>query len=194
MTACLIITALALACNPPVETDEEAPLPKSTGLAQPEQPAQPANLRRDTASLPVKVTPGEQLPTFTFLTMDEKERSIEEFIGKPLMVNFWGVNCPPCRAEFPEFVEFYKKNKAEGLEIVTLNVDSSLDKQRDFLKQQEMPWVLGTDQDGKLFRKWGYRGIPTTIFVDSGGVVIDVQIGGMSRAQLDSMKSRLFQE
>jgi thiol-disulfide isomerase/thioredoxin len=210
--AVLLIALLSLGCNPPVDTEDETSLPATTGLtpddqsaevtpdeAPPdeEQPqeradaAEPAG--RDTAALPAKVEVGEQLPTFSFPTIDEKQHSIEEFIGKPLIINFWGINCPPCREEFPEFVKFYEKYKRKGLEIITLNVDSSLSEQRAFLQHQEMPWILGTD-DSELFQKWNYRFIPTSIFVNPAGTVVDVHTGGMDLVQLEEKKGEFFGE
>ena len=209
--AVFVIVAFALACNPQTDTEDETPLPSATGLAADVQPAevtpaeapveegaqQPtegeAPAGRDTSSLPTKIEVGKQLPTFSFPTIDEKRHSIEEFIGKPLIINFWGINCPPCREEFPEFVKFYKKYKGKGLEIITLNVDSSLDQQRKFLEHQEMPWVVGSD-DSELFRKWNYRFIPTSIVVDPTGTIVDEHVGGMALDDLENLRPSLFGE
>ena len=165
----------------------------AAALMPDDQAAGEALAGRDISSLPTKIEVGKQLPTFSFPTIDEKEHSIEEFIGKPLIINFWGINCPPCREEFPEFVKFYKKYKVEGLEIITLNVDSSLDEQRKFLEHQEMPWVVGSD-DSEMFRKWNYRFIPTSILVDPNGTIVDEHVGGMSLDDLENLRPNLFGE
>ena len=209
--AVFTMAACTLACNPPADTEDETPLPAATGLAADDQAAEVTPVEvpveegteqsadedetagRDISNLPTKIEVGNQLPTFSFATIDEKEHSIEEFIGKPLIINFWGINCPPCRVEIPELVKFYKKYKKRGVEIITLNVDSSLDKQRKFLEHQEMPWVLGYDQ-AQLFRKWNYRFIPTSILVDPSGTVVDEHIGRMDLAVLEEKKGDLFGE
>jgi thiol-disulfide isomerase/thioredoxin len=209
--AVFTMAAFMLACNPPVDTEDETPLPSATGLAADDKAAEvtPAEVPseegaqqspdeeepagRDTSNLPTKIEVGNQLPTFFFTTIDEKEHSIEEYIGKPLIINFWGINCPPCRKEFPEFVKFYKKYRGEGLDIITLNVDSSLDEQRKFLEHQEMPWVVGSD-DTEMFRKWNYRFIPTSILVDPSGTIVDEHVGGMSLNVLENLRPSLFGE
>jgi|GEM_PF-3013077 len=211
LVAVFVMAALALACNPPADTEDETPLPSATGLADDVQPGEvtpaeapdeegaehPADgdapAGRDISSLPTKIEVGKQLPTFSFPTIDEKEHSIEEFIGKPLIINFWGINCPPCREEFPEFVKFYKKYKGDGLEIVTLNVDSSLDQQRKFLEHQEMPWITGSD-DSELFRKWNYRFIPTSILVNPTGTIVHEHVGGMTLDDLENLRPSIFGE
>jgi thiol-disulfide isomerase/thioredoxin len=216
----VVIALLLLGCNKPQPEEEDNTLPQSTGLGQ-QTPAQPGTVAatpgtdaatpasgqgplalaagtsagqpRDKASLPTDIKAGQQLPTFSITTLDGTTRSIEDFIGKPLMVNFWGIDCPPCKAELPEIVKYYNKYNPQGLEIVSLNVDSTPEEQLEFMKTQPMPWITASDKEG-LFKKWGYRGIPTTIFVDAKGVVLEVHLGGMNMDYLEGMKAKLFGE
>lgn len=214
LIACIMLLALTLGCNQPAQEGDDNPLPTSTGLGQPTEPATPATpdgtiaapagegpvapgaegapaTKRDTASLPTDVKQGAQLPTFSFPLLAGGEGNIEDYIGKPIMLNFWGIDCPPCIAELPEFVKYYERHKAEGLEIISLNVDSTPEEQKEFMKTQPMPWVAGYDREG-LFKKWGYRGIPTTIFVDPTGTVIEIKLGAMTESDLEAIKPRLF--
>ncbi len=220
---CIMLLALSLGCNKAEPVEDDNPLPTSTGLGQPATPAEHGTVpatpdgngtippagsespiapeqgasstpqKRDTTNLPTGVKQGAQLPTFTFPLLAGGEGNIEDYIGKPLMLNFWGIDCPPCKEELPEFVKYYDKYKGEGLEIVSLNIDSTPEEQKAFLKTQPMPWVTGYDKDG-LFKKWGYRGIPTTIFVDPTGTVIEIHLGGMTLNDLEAIKPRLFGE
>lgn len=216
----IMLIVLAIGCNKPVPEEEDNPLPTSTGLGEPTTPVEPgtvpaapdgtetapggegpvapgadsaSTMKRDTANLPADVKQGAQLPTFTFPLLAGGEGNIEDYIGKPLMLNFWGIDCPPCKEELPEFVKYYDKYKGEGLEIVSLNIDSTPEEQTEFLKTQPMPWVTGYDKAG-LFKKWGYRGIPTTIFVDPKGVVIEIHLGGMTLEDMEALKPKLFGE
>lgn len=43
--------------------------------------------------------------------------------GKVVYVDFWHMNCPPCKAAMPHLVEMYAKHQKEGLEVVTVNVN-----------------------------------------------------------------------
>ncbi len=159
-------------------TGETAPPPNGE-----EEPAPP----RDPASLPKMPTPGKPLPTFEFSTLDGQTHSIEEFIGRPLLINMWKINCPPCKAELPEFVRFYAEYKDQGLEIITLNVEDSAGEVKQFMQaEQEMPWVAGYDA-GMLARAWRVRGVPTSYFVSPDGVVVDVKLGAASREYLDRL-------
>ncbi|MCH8165217.1 MAG: TlpA family protein disulfide reductase [Planctomycetes bacterium] len=37
--------------------------------------------------------------------------------GKPIVLNFWGGSCPPCRAEMPGFQRVYERNRDDFLMI-----------------------------------------------------------------------------
>lgn len=195
---------LLAACNPPPDdsssttqavrpaasTAPDAPQ-GSSPTVEPPKPAEAggeaARPQRDTASLPKVPAAGEPLPTFKFTTLDGKTHSIEEFVGRPLLVNMWMINCPPCKMELPEFVKFYGEHKEKGLEIITLNVQDSAQALQEFMeKTQEMPWVTGFNA-GTLARSWGVRGVPTSYFVNSDGAVVEIKLGAASREYLDGL-------
>jgi thiol-disulfide isomerase/thioredoxin len=213
--ACCFVAAIFIACPKTPPAEDEGALPTSTGIGD-KAPAEPGTVqtpiapageqgplapgaetptaqKRDTATLPTDTVVGKQLPTFEVTLLDGSKRSIEDFIGKPLMVNFWGINCPPCKAELPELVKFYDKYKPQGLEIVSLNTDSTPAEQIEFMKAQPMPWITASDVEG-LFKKWGNKGIPTTYFVDPTGVILEIHKGGMNMDYMEQMKAKLFGE
>jgi len=53
-----------------------------------------------------------------------------------------------------------------------------------------MPWINLLD-DG-LFKKWGFRGVPTTILVDENRLVIDIRVGQLTFDRLEEYKDKLF--
>ncbi len=135
---------------------------------------------------------GKKLPSFTFKTIEGKTVKIDEYLGKnPLIVNFWGSWCPPCRREVPELRKFYESHKKNGLVIISLAVNDNLDDMKAFMKKEPMPWIHALDDDG-LFKKWGYRGVPTNVFVDKNGNVIEVKVGALTLDELTEYEKSLF--
>jgi thiol-disulfide isomerase/thioredoxin len=204
---------LLVACNPPADNSSDTgqqAQPASTGsgstpgLGGPDVSAEPGGdsaepagesagesgtpgPQRDTASLPQVPAKGKPLPTFEFATLDGKTHSVEEFVGQPLLINIWKINCPPCKAEMPEFVKLYGEYKDKGLEVITLNVEDTADAVKKFMEtKQEMPWVTGFNA-GTLARSWGVRGVPTSYFVNSDGVVVEIKLGAADRKYFNNL-------
>ena len=60
----------------------------------------------------------------------------DKWIGKgPVVVNFWGTWCPPCRKEIPDLIRLYKEYQPKGVEIIGLAVNDTPEKVGPFSKQ-----------------------------------------------------------
>jgi thiol-disulfide isomerase/thioredoxin len=100
-----------------------------------------------------------------------------------MVVNLWATWCPPCRAEMPVLEEaqndrtdvlFVFANQAEA----TPSIQSFLDRM-----QLDLDHVL-RDRRGQIARQAGTAALPTTLFYDADGRLIDSHIGQLSKATL----------
>ena len=76
---------------------------------------------------------------FTMLNSEGEEVSLYDYVGKPIVLNFWASWCPPCKAEMPDFEAAYQKygddvvflmvNLTDGRRetVDTANVDGVID-------------------------------------------------------------------
>ena len=99
------------------------------------------------------------------------------------MVNLWATWCGPCRRELPMLLD-----ELAGRDDVRLALVSQGERAatvRDYLEAQGLPgddvWL---DRQGALGRAVSLVGLPTTVFVDAGGRVVEVAFGEISRARL----------
>ncbi len=100
-----------------------------------------------------------------------------DYIGKPLIINFWGTWCPPCRRELPDLKQIYAEYKPKGLEIIGLAVKDSPDQVKSFAQKEGLDWVmLMANREAASAFELG-SGVPFTLFVDKNGNVIDRAIG-----------------
>jgi peroxiredoxin len=128
-------------------------------------------------------------PDFTITDLNGKSISLSDYKGKVLFLNFWATWCPPCRAEIPDFVEAYGQQKAKGLEILGISLDS---KGKEaivaFVDKYKInyPVVLETrNTTDKLLDDYQPgQFIPTTIIIDKQGRIRNKQVGQMSKEML----------
>lgn len=152
---------------------------------------------------------------FTFALKDLNGKQVRHndwrFKGKVVLVNIWGTWCPPCRVETPYLVNYYKKYRGQGFEIVGIafergSPDVARRKLKEFVKRAgiEYPTLYGgstRDVLKKLPQLKGFNGFPTTILIDRDGKVRRVDVGfltsravGMERAIVEMLgeTSRIY--
>jgi len=158
-------------------------------------------IARGRKETPVSVTPAVAVPTQTAVPFVERfrlrdlsghERVWSEFIGKPLVINFWASWCGPCRREVPTLKKMYEEFHPLGLEIVGITVDEKKDDARTFVRQFEIPWVM-VFNDGQADQEFGIgQGIPVTIFFDAQGKEIYRIIGAQKEEVFRKGFDKLF--
>jgi thiol-disulfide isomerase/thioredoxin len=55
------------------------------------------------------------------------QKLVEQYHGKPLLVNFWATWCEPCRDEYPMLNELAKQYAPQGLKVVGVSMDDDGD-------------------------------------------------------------------
>lgn len=100
--------------------------------------------------------------------------SADEWIGKkPVIINFWGTWCGPCRREIPDMVKVYDEYRGR-VEILGIAMNDTPEKVEAFRKQFGMNWVMLMG-DAPTAVKFGVQGIPTTFFLDAKGNIVQVE-------------------
>lgn len=115
---------------------------------------------------------------FTAYDVDGSPRQSSEWVTKqPVIINFWGTWCPPCRREIPDLVKLYEIYKPKGIEIVSLAVRDEPGSVKTFTAQAGMKWVMLMGSDDIYDKYGGIRGVPTTIFIDRTGKEVQRFVG-----------------
>jgi thiol-disulfide isomerase/thioredoxin len=112
---------------------------------------------------------------------------LNQWRGKPLLVNFWATWCPPCVEELPLLNAFYRTHVADGWQVLGLAVDR-LEPVRRFLEKLplEFPVALAGMAGIELSRALGNPtgGLPYSIVLNPSGKVTQRKIGKLTQADL----------
>jgi thiol-disulfide isomerase/thioredoxin len=107
-------------------------------------------------------------PDFTLTALDGSKVTLSSFRGKPVVIDFWGTWCPPCRLAVPELVKLYGEFSPKGVVFLGVALNDNPDSLAKFQKDNAVPYpiLLGTDQAAKDFK---VTGIPMLVLLDKAG-------------------------
>ena len=141
-------------------------------------------------SAPADMKPesADPAPTLQLPDLNEKSVAIGGKRDKLLMVNFWASWCYPCELGAPDLQAL--ANKYKGLlDIYGINA-TSYDKERearDFVDQQKLKFPILMDRDGKGTQLYKVTNFPTSLIVDSQGIVRERIAGVISKDKWEAM-------
>lgn len=124
---------------------------------------------------------GSPAPDFGLQGLDGSPISLRSFRGRPAWINFWATWCTPCRAEMPELVTVAAEARGRGIEMVAVDVAESPNDVSAYLRQGDYTSLrVALDPDGRVAAAYRVYGLPTHIFIDSEGIVRNINVGAMS--------------
>lgn len=131
------------------------------------------------------------LDEISFTTLQDQPATLVSLAhGKPLVVNLWATWCPPCRSEMPVLAA--AQSQVSGVNFVFANQGEYAPTVQKYFEasQLNLSNVL-MDPGKKLGQYLGSMALPTTLFFDASGRLVDTHLGALSSASLASKLSRL---
>jgi cytochrome oxidase Cu insertion factor (SCO1/SenC/PrrC family) len=120
---------------------------------------------------------GHPAPDFALKSTAGKVISLGSLHGHVVLLNFWASWCHPCRSEMPMLGSWYRKLHAKGLDIVGVNNQDPLADARAFAASVHTPYTILLDTHGTIAARYDVIGMPTTVLVDSSGIVRNIKPG-----------------
>lgn len=169
----------------PTQSEERSSDPRDTEAANVETPVTPAADGMAPKGLSAKDIYG-------------KDVNLSDFEGKVTIVDFWATTCPPCKAEFPDFVTLYNQYKDKGFNIIAVSVDRGGDAPvKKFIESNNVkfPVVMATEPIVNAYNAFGQmQYIPTTFIIDSKGKVVERIVGAKDKSYWESTIKKLLAE
>ena len=147
---------------------------------------------------------GSIAPDFSFKlfqgeeTLGGSELSLSDVAGQPIVLNFWARFCGPCWSEMPELQDFYEEQQGR-LRLLGIDVGqfTGLGSPKDagkLLDALGITYPAGYTDDADVVSNYRIRAMPTTIFIDSKGVVFQTWTGAINRQQLEAIVDDMLAE
>lgn len=144
----------------------------------------------ENADAEAATAPVELAPDFTVYDIDGNAVKLSDFIGKPVVINFWATWCGPCKTELPWFDQLHTRF-GRDVEFLMVNLT---DGQRDtkesvsgFVADNGYGFPVYYDTDSSAGISYNVSAIPVTVFIDANGEVTRTVTGVISEKLLTNM-------
>jgi cytochrome c biogenesis protein CcmG/thiol:disulfide interchange protein DsbE len=135
--------------------------------------------------VPDTIAKGQPAPTIRGTTLDGSTVDLSQLRGHPVVINFWGPSCVPCRDEMPLLAQKAATHAASGLVIVGVLTDDPVEPARQFAAEFGATWQTVIDPDGSIKRAYRVLARPQSYFVDKDGILRSIQIGYLTDADFE---------
>lgn len=133
----------------------------------------------------------------TVYNKDGEEVKLSDYIGKPIVMNFWASWCTPCQIEMPEFQKMYE-TYGEDVEFLMINMTASggetVDRAHAFVENGGYTFPVFYDTEHDAAATYGASTLPTTFFINAEGYVTGQFVGTINAEQLEIGIQSIFDE
>lgn len=131
--------------------------------------------------------PKVEAPDFTVENGDGEEVKLSDYVGKPIVLNFWASWCSPCKSEMPEFNEAWEELDGEVQFLMVNMTDGAretVDTAKEYVEGQGFSFPVFFDTGSEAAMAYSAYSLPTTYFIDAEGYVVARAVGAIDRDTL----------
>jgi peroxiredoxin len=167
------LAALALATRSTVNGNATASAPGSLSASS-------------LAALPVGPAVGDRAPDFTLPDLGGKQVSLRQFIGQPVLLHFWAVDCTTCQAEQSDYLKAIHQLGAKAPKILAVDAwGESSEYVAPYVARNHIPGSVLIDPPHSVFDGlYQGQGTPTTVYINRQGVIRQLVIGQETYGQI----------
>lgn len=130
---------------------------------------------------------GDQPYEFALQDLDGNTVVLSQFIGRPVLINFWATWCGPCRLEMPELQSVFEEYRdSEDFLILALDQDETAEDVIAYFDELGLTFQPLLDDNNDTAKNYGLQGtLPASVFINPDGEVVVIHRGVMTRGQID---------
>ena len=139
---------------------------------------------------------GKPVTDFSATDLDGNPISLQDYRGKVVLLDFWGVWCGFCIDEMPNLKKVYATYKDQGFDIIGVSLDDEEAALRDYLKENDIQWrqIYSGERwaDDPLAQQYEITGVPEQWFIDRDGTLISHKARGedLERLVIEALKDK----
>jgi len=132
-----------------------------------------------------------QVVDFSLPDINGKQRSLSEFRGKWVVVNYWATWCPPCVNEIPELIDFHERHKNKDAVVVGVDFEDIDTKElREFVDEYFMSYTILRMKPVAKSQLGIISGLPTSFLISPKGELLARNTGTMTAKMIEDFIAR----
>lgn len=140
----------------------------------------------DPKSIPSALV-GKPAPSFIVNTFKGEEISLDQFLGKPIVLNFWASWCLACREEAYILEKAHQTFSQKGAVFIGIATNDTREKSISFIEKYKKTFYLAPDTDSaKYALDYGVTGLPETFFINKHGVIEYKHLGTITAESIET--------
>jgi peroxiredoxin len=121
----------------------------------------------------IRDVPRGPAPPFQAVLLDGTSIALHDYRGRPLLLQFWATWCPVCKLEQGSLDAI-----ARDYPVLTIALDSlSAAELRRWMTDRGLVYPVARDPEGRIAQRYGVKGVPVSVIVDTTGNVRFVEVG-----------------
>lgn len=128
-------------------------------------------------------------PDFIVYDSEGNEVALSDFLGQPVVLNFWASWCGPCKSEMPDFQEVYEEY-GEEVQFLMVNLtdgsQETVESASDYIANNGYSFPVYFDKDLSAARTYVVNSVPRTYFIDAEGYLVDSYYSAVTKEYLIS--------
>lgn len=135
-------------------------------------------------------------PDFRVTNQKGEAVAFSDYLGKPVVLNFWATWCGPCQSEMPAFNKLYHEYGDE-IQFMMVNLtdgyQDTVEKASEFINKNGYDFPVFYDTEYEASYVYGVSGVPASVFINAKGEVVDAYMGAMSEQMLRAYLENLLE-
>lgn len=129
-----------------------------------------------------KVSPA---PAISVKDREGHVRTLSEFKGRVVLVDFWASWCAPCKVSFPALDSLHEEFHDSGLDVVAINLDEDAKGALAFLAGKSPSMTVLFDPKGRSPEAFKVDGMPSSFLIDRDGNIRFRHMGFTDQTRTD---------
>ena len=136
-----------------------------------------------TTESPAVTHAGASAPDFTVYDSNSNPVKLSDYLGQPVVLNFWASWCGPCKSEMPEFQKAFE-SYGDSIQFLMVDVGEAMADGKAFLSAAAYTFPAYFDIRSEAATAFQVSAIPATYFINADGQIVDSYVGAISESTL----------